>query len=561
MTKKKSKQKSIAFGKPYFHALKGGLSGKAIEQAVCTSQSTVFLTSEGKIYQTGTLHGQVYESPTIVEIKYALKCVEISAGRHFCLGRLEGGQAVLSWGAGHFGQLGLGGDKMVSFTSTPTIIERLLPRHIGSPVKQIAAGSWHALALAESGKVWAWGSNRNWQCGRQLTSKSQTDAPTFTVPLPVPQLEGVAQISAGRAHSVALIAQSGEVYCWGASHHGQCATSTRRGVSGVAPPKLVQTLQDVLVTKVVAGGNHTLCLTSGGRVFSWGAGGEGQLGLGVAVPYQTKPRLIGDLDFVAIAAGQDWKLQQRGASAKSLASVPKIRDIYAGPAYSIATSTSGHVYVWGSNDAGQLGIHAPSNLPFLDVGQETRHQGGSLRDMHVRTFDSDHNILLPHRLIASELLDVTLVACGPNHLWCIGEERSESNAAAPGRTLYELQEQVREERLVRVRQSLMAKAESAQTPLRDNAVGVDLSIEDTDSHESLAMSPAAESISELAIEDSTEHTSDKSATAEDDDTVTETSASPRWSLTNLIRRMSTGNSVGSNSPRKPRRSFLRNPSM
>jgi alpha-tubulin suppressor-like RCC1 family protein len=100
MTKQKNKQKSIAFGKPYFHATKSGPSGKTIEQAVCTTQSTVFLTSEGKIYQTGTLHGQIYKSPTLVEIRYALKCVEIAAGRHFCLGRLEGGQAVVSWGAG-----------------------------------------------------------------------------------------------------------------------------------------------------------------------------------------------------------------------------------------------------------------------------------------------------------------------------------------------------------------------------------------------------------------------------------------------------------------------------
>lgn len=100
MTKKKSRRNSIAFGKPYFHALKSGLPGESIEQAVCTTQSTVFLSSEGKIYQTGTLHGQIYESPTLVEIKYSLKCVEISAGRHFCLGRLEGGVAVVSWGAG-----------------------------------------------------------------------------------------------------------------------------------------------------------------------------------------------------------------------------------------------------------------------------------------------------------------------------------------------------------------------------------------------------------------------------------------------------------------------------
>lgn len=100
MSKEKSKQITIAFGKPYFHALKEGFPGETIEQAVCTTQSTVFLSSEGKIYQTGTLHGQVYESPTLVEIRYSLKCVEISAGRHFCLGRLEGGQAVVSWGAG-----------------------------------------------------------------------------------------------------------------------------------------------------------------------------------------------------------------------------------------------------------------------------------------------------------------------------------------------------------------------------------------------------------------------------------------------------------------------------
>ncbi len=452
---------------------------------------------------------------------------------------------------------------MVSFTSSPSIIERLLPRHTGSPIKQIAAGSWHALALAESGKVWAWGSNRNWQCGRQLTSKSQTDAPTFTVPLPVPHLDGVDQISAGRAHSVALIAKSGEVYCWGASHYGQCAANVRRGVSGVAPPKLVQSLQDVLVTKVSAGGNHTLCLTSGGRVFAWGAGGEGQLGLGVSVPYQTKPRLIGDLDFVAIAAGQDWKQQQRGASAKSLASVPMIRDIFAGPTYSVATCTTGHVYVWGSNDAGQLGVPAPSNLPFLDGCQEIRQQNGSLRDMHVRTFDSNHNLLLPHRLTAAEPLDVFFVACGPNHLWCIGDERPETKEATPGRTLYELQEEVREERLLRVRQSLMAKAKSMESPVRENGEGDDCTKEDAELQESPAMSPAAESLSEIAVEDLTERTSDKSATPEEDDSIVETPASPRWSLSNMIRRMSGGQSAGSHGSRKSigRRSFPRKQSL
>ena len=151
-----------------------GLEWGQIRQVSCSSQSSVFLTKNGKVFQTGFIHGRVYHSPTLVTIPLPLKCVEISAGRHFCLGRMEGGLAVVSWGAGHFGQLGVGGstsegssnpDSQVTFTPSPVIIERLLPHIIGTPIKQIAAGDWHALALTESGRVWAWGSNRSVRSG------------------------------------------------------------------------------------------------------------------------------------------------------------------------------------------------------------------------------------------------------------------------------------------------------------------------------------------------------------------------------------------------------------
>jgi hypothetical protein len=112
---------------------------------------------------------------------------------------------------------------------------------------------------------------------------------------------------------------------------------------------------------------------------------------GVAVPAQLTPRLIGDLDFCAILAGQEWKSQIRqqllqqqsanqpatkadaddplaptkapiatfttepvGAGAWSastslqLSQVPVITKVACGPSYSAAISSSGHVYVWGS---------------------------------------------------------------------------------------------------------------------------------------------------------------------------------------------------------------------
>lgn len=227
-----------------------------VTSIACSAQSTLFLTRSGKLYQTGMLHGRLYTRPQNIRLQVPLKCVQIAAGRHFCLARLEGGRAVLSFGAGHFGQLGVvmtsssrGSGKSgtedddeedddatptnanapITFTHTPVVIERLLPQVTGSPCASIAAGDWHALALTETGRVWAWGANRMHQCGRRSATPANQSggggAPTIVAPLPV-TLESdrdengegmrrpnrsssrelkVLQISAGKAHSAAVV--------------------------------------------------------------------------------------------------------------------------------------------------------------------------------------------------------------------------------------------------------------------------------------------------------------------------------------------------------------------
>jgi alpha-tubulin suppressor-like RCC1 family protein len=291
-----------------------------VVQADASAQSTVFLTSSGKVYQTGTIHGHVYSSPTRVTIPLPLPAIQVSCGRHFCVALMRGG-VVVSWGAGHFGQLGIGASAdgggldnsasaadsqhasaaaSLTFTATPVVVERLLPHIIGSPVLKLAAGDWHALALTQSGRVWAWGSNRSYQCGRKPSS-SNTTAPTLTAPLPVPMDGTVADIAAGRSHSVALLSPgpsgsplaglsslappiAGQVYAWGASQYGQCGILRRAG-SGVVPPRMVEGLAEVTIERVAAAGNHNLALTSGGRVFGWGSSSEGELGLGTYNTY------------------------------------------------------------------------------------------------------------------------------------------------------------------------------------------------------------------------------------------------------------------------------------
>lgn len=79
---------------------------------------------------------------------------------------------------------------------------------------------------------------------------------------------------------------------------------------------------------VVAGHDHTLAITTKGKVYAWGVGGNGQLGLG---DYQarTSPTLV-PLPAPAVQVAAGW-------------------------GHSLALLTDGRVFTWGNNTAGQLG--------------------------------------------------------------------------------------------------------------------------------------------------------------------------------------------------------------
>jgi alpha-tubulin suppressor-like RCC1 family protein len=456
-----------------------------------SSGSTMFLTKHGKIYTVGTLHGRVRESITRTLIQLPLMAVQIAAGRHFCLARMEGGLAVCSWGAGHFGQLGLGDAR--PFAEHPTVMEGLLPQHVGSPVVEVVAGAWHGMALTEGGQVWAWGCNRSNQCGRKkLDPTASSSPPTMVSPQLVPLDKPVAKLAAGKAHSVALD-RKGSVYCWGASNYSQCGGLARRR-TGIAPPILVDALAKVQIVDIAAGDLHSLALTGGGRVFAWGGGAEGQLGAGTwCALINPKPKLVGDLDFVAIQAGVEWKAKQRtdegdnksggtftpageaqpsppsdsNMSSHALASIPKITSVHASGNYSVACSSSGHVYSWGSNDVGQLGVPKPDRdtLVFVEPGQQLPKRT-TLRQFHTQSFDSSHNVALPQRVDCISGYHITSVALSPTSMWCIGTKRPE-NEQPPvmvGRTLYECQEVKRRRSLARRRKSASSASASASDP-------------------------------------------------------------------------------------------------
>ncbi len=197
----------------------------------------------------------------------------IAVGGFFSLALTSNG-TVWAWGDNSWGQLGNGSTS----ATNPTIVQVLkAPSSCGinqgacplTGITAIAAGRYHSLALDSSGNVWAWGYNGDGELG---TSNSAT--PNSTVAIQVSGLSGVTAIAAGGQHNLALA--GGAVWAWGYNHSLQLGRTTTNAsdptpaqVSGIAGA----------VTAIAAGYDHSLALTSDGRVWAWGDDASGQLGV------------------------------------------------------------------------------------------------------------------------------------------------------------------------------------------------------------------------------------------------------------------------------------------
>jgi hypothetical protein len=236
----------------------------------------------------------------------------------------------------------------------------------------------------------------------------------------------------------------------------------------------------VVLDDGTASGNHCICLSKAGRVFTFGDGSEGALGISIATGsskctglqdlYSNKPRLVSDLDFVAVAASdalnknyaESTLVYENGSAnvvsaAKLLAQTPKITSVYTSAFSSAAISSSGHLYVWGSNDFGQLAIPKPRNIPheittdtsmpnnatnnmYEEMASSHNNHPSLTRPAHMQTFDSNHNVLLPIRVKSVDKYFIRSLALGPNHVFCFGTKRSIEEVSLPiGRTLHESQ--------------------------------------------------------------------------------------------------------------------------
>ena len=84
---------------------------------------------------------------------------------------------------------------------------------------------------------------------------------------------------AGGSKTLFIVSQDGKVYACGEGTNGRLGVG---GLIDVPVPKILADLTTYVVRRVAVstGGRHAMALTADGKVFSWGDGEYGQLGLG-----------------------------------------------------------------------------------------------------------------------------------------------------------------------------------------------------------------------------------------------------------------------------------------
>uniref|UniRef100_A0A452SB38 HECT and RLD domain containing E3 ubiquitin protein ligase family member 6 n=1 Tax=Ursus americanus TaxID=9643 RepID=A0A452SB38_URSAM len=189
--------------------------------------------------------------------------------------------------------------------------------------------------------------------------------------------------ASGERHSLLLLS-NGELHSCGDNSQGQLG---RKGVQRDEHPKRIRTLDNLRVDLVSCGKEHSLAVCYKGRVFAWGAGSEGQLGVGefkeinlIPTHYARCGQVFswGSNSHGQLGLGKKCPSQASPQRVRSLDGIP-LTQVAAGGAHSFALSLSGASFGWGSNNAGQLALRQ-NNVP---VQSHKPRSVGALKNLGV----------------------------------------------------------------------------------------------------------------------------------------------------------------------------------
>ena len=243
-------------------------------------------------------------SSTPIKVSSIKKWSDISAGTNHVLA-LQDDSTLWAWGSNIEGQIGNNDTSMVH-----------TPFKVDGTWRTISAGENYSMAIDSDKKLWGWGDNGFGELGLGSTISKHT--PTAV------EGSGWSNLATGDYHTLAI--KNGKFFGWGMNGYGEL-TNNSDGTDEVHQPKEINFDS---VKKICAGSNYTLAIKKDGTLWGWGNNQYAQLG---------------------IDSWNNTKIPTQEATKSN-----HWTDIDCGTIHSVAIKDNGTLWIWGSNQYGELGI-------------------------------------------------------------------------------------------------------------------------------------------------------------------------------------------------------------
>ncbi|XP_039462719.1 X-linked retinitis pigmentosa GTPase regulator-like isoform X3 [Oreochromis aureus] len=246
------------------------LKSEKVQLVACGRNHTLICTAKGKVYASGgNSEGQLglgdceertsFKRLDFFDSQGPIKM--LAAGSNTSAALTVSGKLFM-WGDNTEGQIGLGKESQVS---SPQEVS------VGQPISWVSCGYYHSALVTVDGALYTFGERDSGKLGL-----GTHQLPGHRVPQLVKSIkEPVRQVACGGGHTVALA--EGNVYTFGLGQFGQLGHGTFIFESRV--PRLVEHFKKGRACQVVCGENHTAVITDG-LLYTFGDGRHGKLGLG-----------------------------------------------------------------------------------------------------------------------------------------------------------------------------------------------------------------------------------------------------------------------------------------
>ena len=230
--------------------------------------------------------------------------VDIKSGGYHNLALSSEGQ-VYSWGSNIHGELGVDENDQnfdeIEIMRTPILIKNLE----NIKIKIISCGEVHSLALSENGDIYSWGDCSYGQLGHSFIDillKDENNRPYLPIPQIIESIKEVKMIdiACGKYHNIS-IDNNGNVFSWGNAQYGQLGIKNIFNLNKnednfyycPIPYKLKQLKEkNIYIMKAACGDEHSLLLSTEGKIYSFGSNIYGQLGSSYNLDFIEEPKEI-----------------------------------------------------------------------------------------------------------------------------------------------------------------------------------------------------------------------------------------------------------------------------